>query len=105
MEEGDDSVKLDGPRVEFVEFLGRSNLIKPIMGCDPIESRYDNSESLDSLKKVWTGKFLKQGGLNFVIKYVMENSNKKDPTDADQKKISFMLVLLKVFISSSFDAD
>jgi len=33
MEEGDEAVSLDGPRVVFVEFLGRSNLLKPMMGC------------------------------------------------------------------------
>lgn len=75
MEEGDEGLNLDGPRVEFVEFLQKSNLLKPISGCDKAESKYENSEELNKLKEGWTCKFLQQGGLEYVIDYVMNNTH------------------------------
>lgn len=75
IQESEEGVMLNTPRVQFVEYLQRSNLLKPTDGCHPTRKHYQNQAKLDELKQGWASKFLKQGGLDFVIEQVIESAN------------------------------
>lgn len=49
MEEGDKGKGLDAARVEFIEFMGRSNLLRPEFGCESKKGE-DDADVFDKLK-------------------------------------------------------